>query len=342
MKVVVRADASPVIGSGHIFRCLSLADACREKGAEVIFFSKNNKGNKNELLRSREYDVRVVDCAERSSASDDADACQRNIDKNVDWIVIDHYSLGIEWEKQMRPFARNLMVIDDMADRKFDCDVIINQNDNYSMGNYNGLIPSGCRLLLGRDYVLLGSQFRSYRKKTKIRNSGIQKLLVFFGTGDDNGETLKALQGLSRLSEAKDIHVIAGTSNQNIKQIRSICAEHNWQHYEFIDHMAELLLEIDIVIGAAGFHSWERCALALPAIIAVLDSNQNDNAKLLSENGAAIYLGNSSNTRHDDYFRAIKHISDSMLTNMSKKAFAMVDANGARRVCEIMSEYHVN
>ena len=173
MRVVFRADASVTIGTGHVMRCLTLAEALRKAGAEVAFVCRELDGNLAGLIEARGFDVHVLPPLEPptdpltwTAAHWHEDAAQTAsfLKTRADWLVVDHFALEHRWEKEMREHANRLMVIDDLADRVHDCDLLLDQNYLQEPARYDTLVPAHCRKLLGPAYALLRDEFRRARE----------------------------------------------------------------------------------------------------------------------------------------------------------------------------------
>ena len=213
--LVIRVDSSTRIGSGHLMRCRTLAEELKERGADVHFVCRRHSGNLNELLRDTfsVYELPSPSIDTHNVADDDyaawlgiiqeedaADTIATLQGWRPDWLVVDHYSLDKRWETALRPYVRRIMVIDDLANRTHDCDLLLDQNFYLGMENrYNNLVPSHCQLLLGPKYALLRPEFRKARKTLRIRDGKVQRIFVFFGGTDPTNETTKVIQALKTL-----------------------------------------------------------------------------------------------------------------------------------------------
>ena len=120
-----------------------------------------------------------------------------NIRGDINWMIVDHYALDEQWERLMRPHCMQIMVIDDVADRAHDCDILLDQNlyENAAT-RYKNLIHGQCRLLLGPKYSLIREEFIQEQKFIKIRNGRIRNILIFYGGVDQSNETLKAINSI--------------------------------------------------------------------------------------------------------------------------------------------------
>jgi UDP-2,4-diacetamido-2,4,6-trideoxy-beta-L-altropyranose hydrolase len=226
----------------------------------------------------------------------------------VDWLIVDHYAIDARWERTLRPLCRKLMVIDDLADRVHDCDLLLDQNYYRNQNQrYVGLLTEQCRTLLGPGYVLLRPQFAETKKMYKERDGIVRRILVFFGGSDPTnltGTVLSALQQLNKLEISVD--VVVGLTNPNQKEIRALCDNlPNVNLYCNVSNMAALILKADLGIGAGGSAMWERCFLGLPTITVVSAENQLHTTEDVADIGAIEYLGRSGLLAPNDYAVAI-------------------------------------
>jgi len=318
MNVVFRTDASLKIGAGHLMRCLTLADELRAEGARCHFICRNLQGNLIEQTRQRGFTVSVLSIAdELAGASEcfvgrqsiyaawlgvdwDTDATQTISSIGgavVDWLVVDHYALDFRWEQNLRPMCRRLMVIDDLADRPHDCDVLLDQNLGRNVGDYCGLTPGTCTVLAGSKYALLRPQFAELRDQSLMRRERpeLKHLLVCMGGVDQVNATGAVLEALvdCNLPRSLRISVVMGLHAPWLEHVRSF-AKNIPQPIEVmvnINNMAQLMAESDLAISAAGGGAWERCCLGLPSIIVTLAENQRYSASALMESGSAKIVG---------------------------------------------------
>jgi UDP-2,4-diacetamido-2,4,6-trideoxy-beta-L-altropyranose hydrolase len=220
-NIVFRTDASVEIGSGHLMRCLTLADQLRGDGTEVAFICRDLPGGMFDLLDARGYRNARLDLAATSPRlqHDDAratiEALAQLFPGGVDWLVVDQYELDAEWERLLRPLSRKLMVIDDLANRSHDCDLLLDQNYYRDLDSrYQGLVPEQCVTLLGPGYVLLRPEFTLARQRLRARDGIVRRILVFFGGSDPTNETEKVMAALRLLGRPDiDVDVVVGLAN---------------------------------------------------------------------------------------------------------------------------------
>lgn len=309
MNVVFRVDSSVTIGTGHVMRCLTLAKQLKQRNINIYFIYRNLDGNLIDFIKNQNFTVYTLPKIEliqiynnnpfewykenwQKDASETLDIIRQH-SFPIDLLIIDHYGLDEKWENIVKPFVKKLMVIDDLANRKHNCDVLLDQNlyINYQ-GRYKYLIPPHCKQLLGPNYVLLREEFIEAHYRNRIRNGEIQNILVFFGGTDPTNETEKALNALRFLNDNIKVNVVVGSSNKRKEAIHKYCNQFpNFFFHCQISNMAELMNEADLAIGAGGTTTWERCYLGLPSISVVVADNQLEVNNAVSKFGATINLG---------------------------------------------------
>lgn len=342
MRVAFRVDSSAAMGSGHLMRCVTLATVLKERGVEVLFLSGDHEGNLNAWLQDKGFALcvitKAIDSAQSNgSLSTDADQTAHAIGlERPEWLVVDHYGIDIDWERRVRPCVERLMVIDDGTGRYHDCDILLDQNySEKDAARYAGLVPRSCSMMLGTSYALLRKDFGELRRKIQ-RLPRMENVLVFFTAGNDQGETLKALEGLVLYGRATQVDVVIGSANPYIDAIKSRCDELSWGYHCQVDYMPSLIAEADLVIGAGGSSNWERCALGAPALVTILADNQAAIAAALDAAGAVRNLGWYTALQSRDYADALSALDVSDLAEMSAKAMKMVDGLGAIRVTDAL------
>ncbi|MDO3377979.1 UDP-2,4-diacetamido-2,4,6-trideoxy-beta-L-altropyranose hydrolase [Geoalkalibacter halelectricus] len=326
MRIAIRADSSTRIGSGHIMRCLALAEALRREGARVVFLCREEAGHLGEEIARRGFELVWVD----DSGQNDPAGHPVRMAGGIDLLIVDHYALGHTWEEAMRPFARAIMVIDDLADRPHDCDLLLDQNLLPEMERrYKKLVPDGCRLLLGLAYALLREEFYTAAATAKERNQ-INHLLIFFGGGDPDNLTGRALGELESLSVTADI--VIGGGNPHRRDLEARCRDKSdrWTLHVQTDRMAELMARADLALGAGGSTHWERCLLGLPALVVTVADNQVATTRLLHQKGACRWLGTIEDLPVGAFREAISDLlaHPQQLSIMSCAARKMVPPDG--------------
>lgn len=312
--IVFRVDSSSQIGSGHLMRCLTLANQLKDR-YEIVFISRDLEGNLNELVHKN--GVELI-CLSRATSGGDLKGYEqgltvtqevdaeetKSIVKNykVKVLIVDSYAIDEKWESFIRPYVEKIMVIDDLANRKHDCDILLDQNYYENMETrYDGLVPSHCKLLLGPQYALLREEFYEAGKNIRQRNGSINNILVFFGGSDLTNETMKALRAIEKLPfQNIIINVIVGGSNPHKQIIKDFCSQHiNMKYHCQIDYIAKLMNEADLAIGAGGATTWERCFLGLPTIVVAIAENQIVGTEYCHRQKIISYIGKKENITVD-------------------------------------------
>ncbi|MED3746323.1 UDP-2,4-diacetamido-2,4,6-trideoxy-beta-L-altropyranose hydrolase [Peribacillus psychrosaccharolyticus] len=292
-----------------MIRCLTLAEKLRRHGAEVRFICREHVGHLCDLIEIKGYTVLRLplvqekqslpaDTAQsqwlRVSQQQDAAQTKRLLKKEaVDLLVIDHYAINEVWESILRETTKKIMVIDDLADRKHDCDFLLDQNDydEYQL-RYKSLVPAPCKTFLGPNFVLFRSEFY-FPVKRRIRRGPVKRLLLFFGGSDQTNETKKALHAFLALNRTDiQIDLVVGQTNLHKKELAHICKQYDFLtfHYQ-VNYLAELMYKADLSIGAGGTTTWERCMMGLPSIVWSIADNQVKICENAGRKKIVAYLG---------------------------------------------------
>tara|TARA_Y100001001_G_scaffold4669_1_gene4875 strand:+ start:12059 stop:13165 length:1107 start_codon:yes stop_codon:yes gene_type:complete len=362
--VIFRADASLNIGSGHIMRCLTLADTLREQGADCRFICRQHPGHLCDLIEARGFVVHRLPFQESipdqelthahwlgASWSEDAAACQSILSElSVSWLVVDHYALDSRWEGKMlcglTDPAINLLVIDDLADRPHVANLLLDQNLGRSSEDYLGLVPEDCEVLVGPRYALLRPEFQEWREASLARraNPAFQQLLINLGGVDKDNVTGQVLQKLRTcdLPSNLKICVVMGATAPWREAVSTQARDMPWPTQVIInaDCMASHMTAADFAIGAAGSTAWERCALGLPTLMLTLAENQKPIAKGLQDAGAAVCLGTQDDLDAlPDRMAALTQVP--ALETMTQAAARVTEGSGTMLVCRTMLEQRV-
>lgn len=366
LSVAFRADASLQIGIGHIMRCLSLADALRERGASCSFVCRPHQGNLLAMIAERGH--RALSLPKQQAGDElinngtahshwlgtnwatDVKDTQVALSayaggKLVDWLVVDHYSLDARWEKMIRPQAKRIMVIDDLADRPHDCDLLLDQNLGRKEADYGGLLKGNPINLVGPQYMLMRPEFAALRAQSLARRQStprLQRLLVSMGGVDKENATGRVLATLQSCNLPTDLRVIVvmGPHAPWLERVKSQVAQMHCQTELLVDvdNLAQLMADSDLAIGAAGGTAWERCCLGLPSLVLALARNQLLGVEALQNTGAAVAI--ETQYQIATLLNSL-HTADSAqewLAKLSKSAAAVTDGLGCQRVAECLRE----
>lgn len=337
MNIVFRVDSSAQVGSGHLMRCLTLADQLHKKykGAKIYFIARMLGGNLNQLIENNGYEWLKLPSMEADenltgyekwlTVQQDVDA-QQTAEKlqmlgQVDLLVVDSYALDEKWENVVRAYAKKIMVIDDLANRRHNCDILLDQNYYADMGQrYEGLVPKICEMRIGPSYALLREEFYELKKKLIKRDGSIKNIFIFFGGSDLTNETMKALKAIEMLHWTDlEVNVVVGGSNRHKADIEVYCRNKANIHYFCqVDNIAELMNQADLAIGAGGTTTWERCFLKLPSIVVAIAENQVKIAEDCGKAGLIFYLGTSHEVETADIYNAVINLSKDTLLAYQK------------------------
>jgi UDP-2,4-diacetamido-2,4,6-trideoxy-beta-L-altropyranose hydrolase len=364
MKILIRADASLQIGTGHVMRCLTLANALRDRGAVCRFVCRAHAGNLLERIRQNGFEATALPLDDLNGGdrsvedkpnplhapwlganwrTDAAQTIAALRDCNPDWLIVDHYALDYRWESQLKSHCGSIMVIDDLADRIHDCDLLLDQTFGRGGNEYANLVPNRCVLLLSSKYALLRPEFAKFRCQAiqQRLNRKDHKVLVSFGGGDNYSliaETLKVISYVAD-SEKTKVHVITGyncvTAIHEFQKQNKLAYDLTVERYT--TEMPVRMLWADLAIGAGGSTSWERCCMALPSVLLILAENQKRIGQTLADVGAAFTINSLSNFT-DSMGKAIKSLlyDSRTYTKMCKNAVKVCDGDGVNRVINFL------
>ena len=359
MHISIRVDSSRKIGSGHVMRCLTLAEELREFGVTVEFITRDHLGNINEHIKNKDFKVNLLPNSTTNQQQNligyeqwvgvkpdiDADETIQIVkDKKVDWLIIDHYALDHNWEERLRAYTKKIMVIDDMANRHHSCDLLFDQTYGRKEVDYKKLVPTNCKLLLGSENALVYPDFSKLRQQAlqrRERHHAINNILISMGSMDEENITPRVLDAVALLKwkTVPKVTIVLTSGAAHLQNLRDNLAKYSFPIDLLTDvtNMSELMLESDLAIGAGGTTSWERCCLALPTILIILSENQ----KLIGENlanvGATITLQKGSKMEE-----GIKQSIETLIQNKNKymamchNSAKVCDGNGAKRTVEQM------
>ncbi len=360
--VVFRVDASIEIGTGHVMRCLTLAEALEATGASVHFICRAHVGHLIDLIQAKGFEVTELPADPdwiplSSEAGTDTDTglsmlyhaswLETTLSREVtqcrsilqrlrpDWLVVDHYALDLRWERALQSTSRKLMVIDDLGDRKHQCDLLLDQNYGARPAKYSRLVPETCRMLLGTDYALLRPEFAQWRPLSLARRQQVRQvrtILVTLGGVDRNNVTVQVLRCLSDVPLTLKVIVVMGSKAPHLDEVRTLAETLplSVQVRTNVQDMARLMSQVDMAIGAAGATSWERCCLGLPTVQLVIADNQKEVAKHLAQAKAAKSIDSLSQ------LSGLVIRASGWMPSVSQHASGICDGRGVQRVLQEM------
>lgn len=344
MRVLIRADASPTIGSGHIARCLTLARVFREQGAHVAFACRQLLGHRLQALASEGFETfslpdfypgedpqQAIESLLPWQA--DIEALEQALADQpaFDWIIVDHYGLDHHWQTAVRRLAPRIMAVDDLATRIYSVDLLLNQNLSGTQTAYEGLLPEHCRTLLGPRYALLRDEFRCGAIDIKPK---VKRVLVNFGGFDAAMQTHHAMLALTDYNEL-EVDFVAGADNSAWARMQRMAVSRpQWRLHRFVNDFHRLMMQADLFIGAGGGTSWERSAMGLPTICIAVSNNQQANSEVMATFGAHIYLGTREEVTVKQLRQAIGFVVDNqgLRQSLAQHSRRLVDGLGVSRV----------
>jgi UDP-2,4-diacetamido-2,4,6-trideoxy-beta-L-altropyranose hydrolase len=338
--ILFRCDASLSIGSGHVMRCRTLARELQRRGATVTFLCRRQPGDLIDLLE-QEFAVLALPkqpldgceglegcdlygawlgCSQATDAAQCLEALAQAGITNASWLVADHYGLDANWEAQLLAGLAGgdappmLLVIDDLADRPHQADLLLDQNffGEATEQRYQGLVPPQCRLLLGPHYALLGPEYAQLHSVVPPRTE-LLRVLVFFGGVDPANLTARALEALMDPALAHlAVDVVLGGQSPHRQAVEELVARrpHTTLHGS-LPSLVGLIARADLAIGAGGATTWERACLGLPSLVVAIAANQLPFAQALDHAGHLLLLGDGASV-------TVEQIRSALLARMAE------------------------
>ena len=358
--IAIRADASTRMGTGHVMRCLTLAAKLQGDFHRVIFLCKQHLGHLNEFIENAGFEIITLSepindlTTEQNEQhwlgchyQDDAKECIQQLKElklaHIDLLIIDHYSLDHQWQDILKPLCEKIMVIDDLANRKHHCDILLDQTFGRTLQDYQPLTPKHCTLLLGKQYMLLREEFYQTRvlaqaKRLSLQESGPNHVLISLGGTDPDNIASSILSWLiSMKADYNELEVclVANDNSNFLNELNTLAKNHPW--VKIVTNpasMAELMLNADLAIGSSGATAWERCCLGLPSLSIISANNQQLVSKNLMDAGAIISLGCFKALTEQIFKHAFAKLFNDKehYQEMVQQSFSCCDGLGAGRV----------
>lgn len=340
MNIVIRADASTQIGTGHVMRCLALSQRWKAKGGQAIFVLASKSPSLEARLIFEEMEVVYLsgEAGGNQDAQQTIDFCKQF---SAQWIILDGYHFGSAYQKTIKNFGISLLCLDDYGhSNHYYADLILNQNISANIALYQSREPY-TQLLLGTQYVLLRKEFLSWKNRQRVINPIASKILVTLGGSDPDNVTLKVIQALQQVnSDNLKVIVVVGGSNPHYEKLQTeveksrilITLQRN------VSNMPELMAWADVAITGGGSTCWELAFMGLPSLILILAENQRAIAEKLNQAGIVQTLGWSMRQTADTIAQQIIRIlqSEEIRTGMTQLGQALVDGQGYDRVLMIL------
>ncbi len=356
MRIAFRVDASNIIGSGHVMRCLVLADELRALDYSIIFVMRPQENDLIDYVRYRGFEVKKLNIPEEHnsvqdendystwlqlSEYDDAEDFIKNVDK-CDFVVVDHYGINDTWELKVKNTLEcPILAIDDLV-RRHQVDLILDQTvdrNSFEYAQESDFILA----MTGTRYALLRNDFSKFRaKQCDIANAFVtHNVLISMGAIDNFDVTSKVLNALKKRKTLLNCTVLLNSSAPHFHEVTNFINNNShWvRHIDFTENIAELMSEHTISIGAPGSTSWERVCLGLPSIVIPLASNQEQICERLVMHNCSLSIKISEIEKNlDDCInKLIKNYLE-----MRNACLNLCDGRGAERVVNRISIFNKN
>lgn len=354
MNFTFRVDSSLDIGSGHIMRTLTLARFLRGYGHHCVFICRDLTHHLGDLVAGEGFNLMMLPCPGPKtpkveniyqewlgvSAEQDFQECLPLLaTRDTHWLIVDHYSLDYIWETQAKNFTKKILVIDDLANRRHDCDVLLDQTFGRQIKEYKDKVPSHCEILVGSIFSILRPEFaevRAHRTSHYSRRESF-RILVNLGGIDKDNVTCEVLEILKRcqFNEAVSLVVVLGALSPWIDEVKLVLDGMTEETVLEVGskNMAELMSRSHLAIGAAGTTTWERCCVGLPTITLVVAENQIEISRRLQDHGVIIATDLKNLAGH-----VVRLLNDSgeLLSKLSENALEVCDGRGVERIYDYL------
>ena len=359
MNVVFRVDASIRIGTGHVMRCLTLAEELRQFGHNCRFICRDHSGHLGAFIKSKGFELHLLAKPVSKSISTkkephpahsewlgvdwqrDADETRNILNKLMfDWLVVDHYALDVKWESEMEFVVGRIMVLDDLADRNHNCSLLLDQNLGRNLTDYDSRLPSDSIKLIGPKYALLRPEFSMLRERSLQRRTEpeLKRILISLGGSDKDNMTGQILNLLRKtnLPRCTELDIIMGASAPHLEEVKRCALSLPFVTSVSVNvgNMAKRMCLADVSIGAVGSTSWERCCLGLPAIAMVTAENQQSAAKAIERCGAALIEEKCEMIVDIINDLLVGDNVSRMFRSMTKAGSELIDGKGCYRVAK--------
>lgn len=331
-RILIRADARPDLGGGHIMRCLSLAQALTARGADIAFASAPGSATLVPALERAGYPVNDTSEPAHAPLPDAWGGA-------ADAVFVDLYDSTDADETALRQVAPVIGVIEDLPERTHDCDVLVDQGFDHAPAAYARRVPSHCRMLLGPDMVPLRPEFAAARADTLLRRSRmnrVERMLVAMGLTDVRGISERVTRAARAALPDARIQVVLGPTAQSREALeRQARSDDRLDILIDVDDMHRVMADADLAIGAGGGTALERCVLGLPSLVIILADNQRESAKALDDRGAAWTLEDGPDVEEQTRCR-LETLTPDDLKAAAHAAAAICDGQGADRIADML------
>lgn len=339
--LLIRADANLQIGTGHVMRCLALAQAWQDAGGEVVFAIAIESPALEARLRAEGIEVTRLSTSP-GSMDDAIQTIDLARERSVDWVALDGYHFGAHYQRMLRG-GPCLLVLDDYGHAEhYYADVVLNQNLYANEDFYPNREPH-TRLLLGARYVLLRREFLKWQGWRREIPEVARKVLVTLGGSDPDNVTFHVIQALQRVKvDGLEVVVAVGGNNPNNEAIQSAIqgSRSPIRMEKNVTNMPELMAWAEVALSAAGSTVWELAFMGLPSVIITVAKNQERATRVLAEKKVFLALGSAPEVEVEEIARVFKSLSMNreMRQTLSRNGASLIDGLGAYAVMQTLSE----
>jgi len=344
--LIIRADASTAIGTGHVMRCLALAQGWRDAGGTVVFAMAESTSDIDARLQAER--IEVAECRLSSDHERDALEFARLAHaRETAWVVIDGYHLHSAYQAALKRLGLRVLVIDDCAQcDHYSADLVVDQNPQASEEMYASR-EAHVRLLLGTRFAMLRHDFQRWQNWHREIPDRAHRLLITMGGSDPDKLTIRLIASLRRISAPDlSVTVVAGGSNPHSVQLRQAIAEVHTsiRFLNQTDRMPELMAESDVAIICGGGTLWELLFMGCAAMSYSRTPEQAEIVAALEKIGAVRNLGTATTMDADSLVRNIAELlaSSSARSKMAGIGRNLVDGKGIPRILEHLRREEVS
>ena len=344
--LLIRADANARMGTGHLMRCLALAQGWQARGGQATFITACESDGLRRRLSDEGFQVITLERSYPEPAYWEITSQVLAADSDA-WVVLDGYHFDSAYQLGVKHAGHPLLVIDDMAHLDhYYADIVLNQNINAEQLQYS--CEPYTRLLLGTRYVLLRSEFLAWRGWKREIPDVARKVLVTLGGGDPDNQTLKVIQALQQVdADELEAVVVIGASNPHFQELESAtrASQFEGRLVRDVTDMPNLMAWADLAVSAGGSTCWELAFMGLPPVVLVLAENQKGIAAGLGKGGVVLNLGWYTEISIAQVANTLVGLLEDrgLRRQMSQRGRELVDGLGTERVVEsLRTQSHSN
>lgn len=269
-SVLFRCDAGDDIGGGHLIRCLTFAQALRSENVDCFFLCNEQAFGFPAWQNSGFKKLKTDDLT----------------DQFFDYIIVDHYELDQNYEKTLRPYCDQILVIDDLANRSHECDILLDASPSRKAEDYASFVPEACTLCIGLDFLLIRDEFLKHKRPTKLNNNP-HKIFVTMGSIDGQEILPSVLEFLENYTPRLDVNILMTHRTKTLERVRHLAqsSSHNVELHIDIPNPFDMMQISDLAISAGGMTCLELVSLNVPTWAIIVADNQRENVNFLNQNG---------------------------------------------------------